>query len=122
MRLADSLFEACQIVRQGGQLLPEACEALQAAVDARGVWLFRQLDAAALPLGLDNLRQLVQEALSDCSDAVGALSVACQEDSPEFAGWALEKAQCADETMRRVRQLLEEYSAMLCEEGAGGDS
>lgn len=116
MSLGKALYEACRIVRDGGTLdageLAEQVAARQRALAAR---------LQGLPEGLVRLRELVDIAFQDYGEAVAMLRVACDEEVPELAQWAMQKSLSGRDTMRRLRQLLEEYSQALCEEADDGD-
>ena len=111
MSLGDALYEACRVVRDGGTL--DASEMARAVAE-------RRLETA-LPPKLIGLQELLDSAFSDYGDAVAMLQVACHEEMPELAQWAMEKSLSGRDTMRRLRQLVEEYSQALCEEADDGD-
>ena len=118
MSLGDALYEACLVVREGGWL---DVSDLTREVKVRHRALQQRLQQADLPSGLGKVEELVEIAFGDWTEAVTMLGVACQEESPELARWALEKSLNGSDTMRRLRQLLEEYSQALCEEADDGD-
>lgn len=118
MSLGNALYEACLVVREGGWL---DVSDLRREVKTRHQSMLARLEQAHLPGGLGKVGELVEIAFGDWTDAVTMLGVACQEDSPELARWALEKSLSGADTMRRLRQLLEEYSQALCEEADDGD-
>lgn len=111
MSLGDALYEACRVVRDGGALDPS--EMARAVAE-------RRLETA-LPQELGSLQALLDSAFSDFGDAVAMLQVACAEEMPELAQWAMEKSLSGRDSMRRLRQLVEEYSLVLCEEADDGD-
>lgn len=116
MSLGEALYEACRVVRDGGLVEPGD---LAEEVRRRHLAMGQRLEG--LPAGLGRLRELVDIAFGDYTEAVAMLGVACAEDSPELAHWAMEKSLAGRDTMRRLRQLLEEYSQALCEEADDGD-
>ncbi|ODT63219.1 hypothetical protein ABS71_14570 [bacterium SCN 62-11] len=111
MSLGEALYEACRVVRDGGTL--DASEMARAVAE-------RRLETA-LPPQFRGLQDLLDSAFSDYGDAVAMLQVACDEEMPELAQWAMEKSLSGRDTMRRLRQLVEEYSQALCEEADDGD-
>ena len=113
MSLGEALYEACRVVRDGGTL-----DASELAVE---VARRHEAMGARLPEGLGKLRELVDIAFGDYAEAVAMLRVACDEETPELAQWAMEKSLSGRDTMRHLRQLLEEYSQALCEEADDGD-
>lgn len=116
MTLRDTLLEACQILREGGTLDSRALDQWQHELEQRYVEFEEELQNAALPAGFGSLEQLLQQSFGEFQEALEALRIAFEEDSPELAAWIQEKTQDADETLRQVRQSLEEYSSMLSEE------
>lgn len=113
MSLGDALYEACRLVRDGGTL--DASE-LAREVESRQ----RELKGR-LPRRLGRLQELLDLAFEDFGDAVAMLRVACDEEMPELAQCAMRKALNGRDSMRGLRQLLEEYSQALCEEADDGD-
>ncbi|MBS2039361.1 hypothetical protein JST97_30530 [bacterium] len=116
MSLGEALYDACRVVRDGGWLDPSE---LSQAVHQRHQAM--NLRLASLPAGLARLRELSDIAFADYSEAIATLSLACSEDSPELAHWAMQRSLDGRDTMRRLKQLLEEYSQALCEEADDGD-
>lgn len=121
MSLALVLHDLCKLLRDGGQVEPQAWPPLEEQLLERTAALEDRLGDEVAATGLPVLSELLQEATSDFREAIVALKLAFQEDGPELASWIQERVQNADETLRRVRQLLLEYSAMLCEEDQLGD-
>ncbi|MBX3168843.1 MAG: hypothetical protein KF760_15615 [Candidatus Eremiobacteraeota bacterium] len=116
MSLGEALYEACRLVRDGGTL---DASSLAREVAERHQAMSARLQE--LPDGLVRLRELADIAFDDYSEAVTMLRVACDEETPELAQWAMERSLSGRDTMRRLRQLLEEYSQALCEEADDGD-
>lgn len=116
MSLGEALYEACRVVRDGGTL--DASELAREVTERHRAMGAR---LRGLPEGLVRLQELVDIAFGDFGEAVAMLRVACDEDAPELAQWAMEKSLSGRDTMRGLRQLLEEYSQALCEEADDGD-
>lgn len=116
MSLGEALYEACRVVRDGGTL--DASD-LAREVAERHRSLSARLEG--LPEGLVRLQELVDIAFGDYAEALAMLRLACAEEAPELAQWAMEKSLSGRDTMRGLRQLLEEYSQALCEEADDGD-
>lgn len=116
MSLGNSLYEACRVVREGGWVdttgLSEQVSRQHQTLSAR---------LMGLPSGLDRLSELVDLAFGDYAEAVAGLRLACSEEAPELAHFAMQKSLDGHDTMRRLKQLLEEYSQALCEEADNGD-
>lgn len=116
MSLGEALYEACRVVRDGGTL--DASDLAREVAERHRAYGSR---LQGLPEGLGRLQELIDIAFGDYGEAVAMLRVACEEDTPELAQWAMEKSLSGRDTMRRLRQLLEEYSQALCEEADDGD-
>ncbi len=115
------LHEACEWVRQGGEMQPEALEQLGRHLEDRARQMAEGIEHCQIPQGLEALRQMLQQALERARESLQALDLACREDAPELAVWAAEQALLASDQVRRLRQVIEEYSGMLCEESSYGD-
>jgi hypothetical protein len=114
LTLRDAILDACQVLREGGAVLPEAIDHLEEQLEERKTCLLDQL--GPFPAGLESLQTLLEAALTQFGDALQALRLASEDDAPELAGWIQEKTQDADESLRQVKQSLQDYSRMLSEE------
>ena len=118
MSLGQELRQAAELLRQGGTLTELGQVHLEQQLQLRQEALLAELE---LPPGLDQVQELLHQTLEEYQEAWQALRLAFGEDTPELANWVESKIQEADDTLRLLRQTLNEFSHMLNEEAPDGD-
>ncbi len=118
MSLSQELRQVTELLRSGGSLTEEGLHHVESQLLRRQQDLLQELQ---LPVGLDQVQQLLSQTLEEYQVAWQALRLAFSEDTPELASWVEDKVQEADDTLRLLRQTLNDFSHMLNEEACDGD-